>query len=143
MIEKPAIRAGRRVEPALVDRLARDTGATIALPFLAFTLRELYETIPEGHPWRIVDYEVLGEPSLDINPIAGCVRRRANEAAFGAAREGEFDPDLRRAFVPMMTDISDNDQPIMRTARWRDLPPKAVPALRRLEAARVPFHGRS
>jgi WD40 repeat protein len=139
VIEKPATRAGRRIEPALVDQLAQDTGATIALPFLAFTLRELYETVPPNQPWRIADYEVLGEPSLDINPIAGCVRRRANEAAFGSTPEGAFDPDLRRAFVPLMTDIGDNEQPIRRIARWSDIPTKAEPALRRLEAARICF----
>lgn len=139
VIEKPAARVRCHIEPDLVDRLIKDTVTTTALPFLAFALRELYDTVPTGQPWGLRDYEVLGEPSGDANPIVACVRGRANEAVFGTTPESDFDGDLRRAFVPMMTDISDNDQPILRTARWADLPPRALPALRRLEAARICF----
>ncbi len=139
VIEKPAVRVGCRIEPDLVDTLVRDAVSTTALPFLAFVLRELYDTIPQNQVWQLPDYEVLGERAAGINPIAGCVRRRANEAVFGETPESEFDADLRRAFVPMMTDIGDNDQPILRTARISDLPPRAVPALQRLVAARICF----
>jgi tetratricopeptide (TPR) repeat protein len=81
-IERPALLAGGEFEPGLVEMLLRDVeGQTGALPFLQFTLTELWHR-REGRRMTVSAYKSIGG-------LQGAMRNRADDVL------GQFDETQR------------------------------------------------
>jgi WD40 repeat protein len=81
MIERPALAAGLRFEPGLVNRMVDDTGGGDALPMLAYTLQALYLRSGSAGVIRARDYHLIGG-------VAGALSEQADRVA---AELGDMD----------------------------------------------------
>ncbi|WP_051027819.1 nSTAND1 domain-containing NTPase, partial [Nocardia higoensis] len=123
VITSPAARAtaaGRPliIDPDLVDRLLADSAqGADTLPLLALTLQRLYFDYGAGGHLTVAEYEAMGGmPRIVQSEIDALL------ATDPAERAAELDA-LHAAFIPWLATINpDNNQPMRRSARWRDLP---------------------
>jgi WD40 repeat protein/class 3 adenylate cyclase len=103
-IEQPALRAGARVEPALVDELVAEVvGEPGALPLLSTALLELWE-LREG---RTISRHV----ALETGGVRGAVARLA-EDAFGSLTEEQ--QEITRAVLLRLASIDEGDEAVRR-----------------------------
>lgn len=138
VITQPAVRAtkgGRRLQldTELVGTLLADCNAGAdTLPILSLTLARLY--LEHGARGRITlaDYRAMGgmgrvvETEIDDVLSADPATRRHQLSC------------LRSAFIPWLATINpENDQPMRRFARLRELPPESRPLIDALVAKRL------
>jgi WD40 repeat protein len=121
------------IEPALVASLLDDcTEGADTLPLLALALARLYEDYGSDGVLTVSDYDSMGglqhvvhtviDGLLDADPV-----QRQEQLAL-----------LRKAFIPWLATVNpDNDEPMRRVGRWRDLPPESRPLLDALVAKRL------
>jgi WD40 repeat protein len=121
------------VQPALVNQLLDDcTEGGDTLPLLALSLARLHEDYASDGVLTLPDYVSMG----------------GMRSVVQSEIDGLLDPDeqqraeqlrlLRAAFIPWLATVNpDNDQPMRRVARWRDLPPESRPLLERFLAKRL------
>ncbi|MEV5648657.1 TIR domain-containing protein [Nocardia sp. NPDC052254] len=135
IITGPAGRSLRHleVEPDLVDQLLADCGdGADALPLLSLTLATLHR-----------DYGASGTLTR-----AQYTKRRGIGTVVATEMDAVLSHDprvrehelalLRSAFIPLLATVaSDNDQPLRRIARWRDLPAGARPLIDRFVDRRL------
>ncbi len=137
VIEGPARVAGLSVEPALVHQATQDASARDALPLLAFAFRELWERFGKDKSLTLAEYQALGDPGLGLSPLENVVRRRADEVLeTAAATEAEL-AALRRAFIPALARIGDDNTFVRRPAALDRLPAEAHRLLELLTRARL------
>ena len=108
----------------------RDTGTRDALPLLAFTLRRLYERYGQDGRLTIAEYEALGG-------LEGAIREEAQRLLTESNPSAEELEALHAAFVPAMVRINAEGSYARRRALLLDMPPRAVPLLRRFVDARL------
>jgi WD40 repeat protein len=130
IIEGPARLGGLELEDGLVEAMVRDTGTRDALPLLAFTLRRLYERHGQDARLQIRQYEALGG-------LEGSIREEANRLLEAAQPSPEQLEALHAAFVPAMVRINAEGGYARRRAPLLEIPPRAVPLLRRFVDARL------
>lgn len=121
VIVGPAERVGVELEDGLVRRLVADTGRTDALPLLAFTLRELWES-REGDTITEELYETR------LGSIEGAVARIAE--GIGASLGSEEERALRSAFFRMVR-LDEEGRFVRCSARWKDIRGPARPRIER------------
>ena len=135
VIEKPARIVGLELEEGLTQRLVADTRTGDALPMLASTLRELWETYgKDDGDLTLAEYGELGG-------LEGSVRRAA-DGVLRARSLGE--PEivaLREAFLTM-TRINEEGQYARVVARWADMPAASRPILERFVNKRLLVSGK-
>lgn len=130
IIGGPARLAGLELEEGLVEAMVRDTGTRDALPLLAFTLRRLYERYGQDGHLMIAEYEALGG-------LEGAIREEAQRLLTESKPSAEALEALHAAFVPAMVRINAEGSYARRRALLLDMPPRAVPLLRRFIDARL------
>ena len=130
IIQDPARLAGLQLEKGLVEAMVRDTDTQNALPLLAFTLRRLYERYGQDGRLTIGEYETLGG-------LKGAIREEAQQLLTEANPSPEELEALHAAFIPAMVRIDAEGNYARRRARLIDMPPRAVPLLRRCVDARL------
>lgn len=134
----PAARAGTAgqqlsVEPALVEELLEEcSGGADTLPFLALTLARLYARRDGSGRLTLARYR-------DMGGMRNVVQSEVDEVlSTDPARRAEQLGWLRAAFIPWLATINpDNEQPMRRFARYRDLPPQSRPLIDALVAKRL------
>jgi hypothetical protein len=130
-----AARAGRPlgVAPDLVERLLDDCaeGAN-TLPLLSRTLGWLYVRYGSTGELTLAQYEAMGG-------IRGIVNVELDSLLAGDRAERTTQLELlRAAFIPWLATINpDDDRPVSRIARWRDLPAESRPLLDELVNQRL------
>lgn len=129
VIVKPAARTDVKFEPALVERLSRDTESADGLPLLAFTLEKLFVRCSADGTVSLAEYEQLGG-------MAGTIQS-AVARALPANWTGELEVALRQSFVTQLAQVNEKDEVVRRPARWSDLPEKAKPVLENLVEERL------
>src|SRR5206468_10850656 len=103
-IEQPALRAGARVEPALVDDLVAEVvGEPGALPLLSTALLELWER-REGRT-------ITRQAALETGGVQGAVARLA-ENAYGSLTEEQ--QVIARAVLLRLASIGEGDEAVRR-----------------------------
>jgi hypothetical protein len=130
VIEGPAARVGLKLEPGLSLRMTEDTGSGDALPLLAFTLRELWETHGNDGELNLEEYRSLGG-------LEHSVERAADEAVQAVLLSEADRRALRDAFIPAMVRLTEQGAFSRRSARWADLPQAAYPLLEELVSRRL------
>jgi WD40 repeat protein len=121
------------VELALVNRLLDDcTEGGDTMPLLALTLARLHEDYASDCVLTLPDYESMGGMrSVVQSEIDGLLDSDEHERV-------EQLRLLREAFIPWLATVNpDNDQPMRRVARWRDLPSESRPLLESFVAKRL------
>ncbi len=137
IIRGPARVAGLTVEDAFVQAAIHDATVADAMPLLAFALRQIQEHGGGDRVLTLADYRALGDPVAQLSPLENAVRRAADGViALSKPTPGELEA-LRDAFVPALVRINDQNDYTRRPARWRNLPPLALPLLERLVTARL------
>jgi hypothetical protein len=130
VIEAPANRVGLKLEPGLALRMAEDTASGDALPLLAITLRELWETSAADGDLTLREYKSLGGLEKAVE--------RAADTALPVGGLSETDRRaLRNAFIPAMVRLSEQGVFTRRSARMADLPSAALPLLAQLANRRL------
>lgn len=134
VIEGPAKIAGVELEPGLVQAMVFDTKTDDALPLLAFTLRELWDTYGRDGVLKIEEYRKLGK-------LEGSVARAAETVLSGYIgvddpEMKEIERELRTALLKMVR-INEEGNYVRRTARWSELPIGAHELLERYVTARL------
>jgi hypothetical protein len=113
-----------------VETIVQDTSTRDALPLLAFTLRRLYERYGGDGRLSLDEYESLGR-------LEGAIREEAQRVIAEANPSAEELEALHAAFVPTMVRINAEGGYARRRALFDDLPPRALPLLRRFVDARL------
>jgi len=110
IIEGPAQRAGLRFDTGLAQRMIDEVEGGGALPFLGYTLRQLYERRTDGGLITTDAYEELGG-------VEGALRQRANDLARDLRDAGYGDaimPTLLRLVA-----VDEHDAPLRRPAQLK------------------------
>jgi hypothetical protein len=134
VIEGPAKVAGMALEPGLAQAMVHDTKTDDALPLLAFTLRELWETYGRDGLLEVEEYRKLGK-------LEGSAARAAEAVLSGYisandAGRKEIESELRTALFKMVR-VNEEGNYARRTARWSELPIGAHELLERYVKARL------
>ena len=130
VIEGPARIAGLELGPGLVQAMIGDTKTSDALPLLAFSLRELYESFGEDKLLTLEEYrDKLG--GLD-----GCIARAAEEVLSAKPLSEKEVLDLRIALLSMAR-VNDRDQYAKQPVLWNDLRASTHKVLERFVTARL------
>ena len=134
VIEKPAARFGIELEEGLTGRMVEDTRGADAVPLLAYTLRELYETYGDDKLLRVAEYEQLGG-------VEGAIEKKLHEALSDPAPTAQELAAFRRCFVRQLVRVDESaieGERYLRTAVPRDaLPEEAIRLVDRLREARL------
>ncbi len=120
------------MEEGLLEMLVRDTSSADALPLLAFTLRELWDTYAADGLIEIREYREIGG-------LAGAIAKKA-EIALTMARERGQEDEVRSAFLAMVR-IDEEAQYAQRTIVWDQLPESVHPVLDNLVKSRLLVSG--
>jgi hypothetical protein len=137
IIEGPAHRANITIEDGLVEEASRDAQTEDALPLLAFALRELYDRNIKHDHLTLAAYHDLGDPKEELTPLENAVRKKADAVLADARLTNDQMKALKGAFVPAMVQVNDKGEFSRRSARWDELPVKALPILERVANARL------
>jgi formylglycine-generating enzyme required for sulfatase activity len=130
IIEGPAEVAGIELESGLVQRMVSESGATTALPILAFVLRQLWERHGQAtNRLTLQDYDTL-------EGLEGAIGRAADKAYGEAVHSEEQAAALRRAFLSMVQ-VSEEGQVMRRPATFAGLPRDLDEMLERFVRARL------
>jgi WD40 repeat protein len=142
IIEGPARRvrqAGGKLEmdPYLSRELLNDAVGADAVPLLAYTLEQLHIEHAGDGILKLDDYSALGR-------MQGVLDSAVN-AAFAEPASAPAIPEsasqrlamLRQAFIPHLVDLSEDNQPVRRTAPWTEIPAPARPLIERLVNQRL------
>ncbi|MGH6896991.1 MAG: TIR domain-containing protein [Geminicoccaceae bacterium] len=134
VIEKPAARFGIELEEGLTGRMVEDTRGADAVPLLAYTLRELYETYGDDDLLKVTEYEQLGG-------VEGAIEKKLHEALSDPAPTAQELAAFRRCFVRQLVRVDESaieGERYLRTAVARDaLPEEAIRLVDRLREARL------
>jgi tetratricopeptide (TPR) repeat protein len=125
LIEGPAAVAAVTLENGLAHRIADDVKTSEALPLLAFTLRELYETFAMERRLSILNYEELGDRAIGLSPIENAVLHRANDVVDQLRPSGFELEALKQAFIPHLVKTRDDGVFVRQPAQLSDLPVSA------------------
>ena len=131
VIEGPAAWADINFDADLVQQMINDTKTEDALPFLAFTLRELFEDCREP-PRKQIWIQCL-QPARRDHWRGG--ERRADVMA-GTQLDEQGLRDLRRAFLKL-ADVQPDGSFVRRTATWQEIPIGARGILEKFIKARL------
>jgi len=112
----PARRAELQIDDSVVRRLKDDTQSDDALPLLAFTLRELWDTAR-----RAGSNELTVSAYQAIGGIAGAVGKRANDVVDTDKLDAETRHALRSSFLAL-AQIGEEDHVVRRTVNVEELP---------------------
>lgn len=116
VIQGPAKKAGIEFEPGLVERMVEDTSSGDALPFLAYTLQQLYVGRDDHAAIiRRTDY-------AEVGGVLGALKARANTVAASLTRAGHG-----AAILPTLlklTTIGAEGAPVRRLVTQSDLGPE-------------------
>ena len=138
LVEGPAAVAGINIEAGLAERIVRDVESAEALPLLAHTLWLLHRRGGEDRKLTLAEYEALGDPQRELNPISNSVRLVADQAVGGLRPTPAELAALRDAFVPHLVRIRLEDgKRVRQAARMTELPPDSLRLLRALVQARL------
>lgn len=137
IIEGPAQVTGVHVDDELVRQATKDAETDDALPLLAFTLRELYDQYGQDQHLSIADYQALGDPNQNLNPLENAVRKAADAIITDAQPTLEQLSALREAFVPALVRIGEDGDYVRRSAALDTLPLLAQPLIERFVDARL------
>lgn len=129
VIEDPARIAGLELGPGLVQAMISDTKTSDALPLLAFTLRELHESLGQSKLLTFDQYR-------DIGRLEGCIARAAEFVLKAKPLSESETADLRSALLSMVQ-VNDNDQHAKQPAQWNLLPASSHDVLERFVSARL------
>lgn len=130
LIEGPAKLAGLELGPGLVQAMIHDTETSHALPLLAFTLRQLYESYGGDRLLTLEEYRDK------LKGLKGCIARAA-EAVLGAKPLSEEElSDLQTALL-LMVRVNYQGQYAKQVAQWTDMPPSIHELLERFVRARM------
>jgi hypothetical protein len=125
-----------KFEDALVDRLLDHTSTGAALPMLAYTLRELYESSGKCGAIRVETYLSLSSPPTE-NPISSIIRRTADRVL----RDCDLDEENRRLLIQTiareLVKISDTGVYLRRPTKWSKIPEHLRSPLMRFVNARL------
>lgn len=130
VIEGPAALAGLELESGLAAAMVADTETDDALPLLAFTLRELWQS--HGERGRLT----LGDYRDRLGGLHGSIARAAETALTPRALSPAQEADLRTAFLALVR-VNEEGQYVRQSARWRRLPAGCHDVLNRFVAARL------
>ena len=122
IIEGPARVAALSVENGLSARISRDVPSTEALPLLAFTLRELYESSSQDRRLTIAEYESIGDQGAGLNPIANVVRRKAEDVLRVIQPSAVELAAFKQAFVVGLVRVRDKSTFVRQPAYLSRLP---------------------
>jgi len=135
-VEGPAQVAGLNVEKGLAEAIARDVESPEALPLLAHTLWLLSQRSTDKN-LSLAEYQSLGDPERNLNPIQNSVRLVADQAIGGLKPADAELAALRDAFVPNLVRVRlDDGKRVRQPARLSGLPGEALRAIRALVEAR-------
>lgn len=136
VIEGPALLAGIEIEDQLVDRLVQETAADAATPFLAFALRELYETLGASARWTLQGY---------VDRVGSLREAVSTTAAEVLARElGDSKAELSRdvcAALLSLVSIDQDGRTVRRRSRWAELPESTHVLIEAFVSARLLVSG--
>ncbi|NUX52169.1 TIR domain-containing protein [Paraburkholderia sp. JPY418] len=138
VIEGPAARAtaaGRKltIEPALTERLLRDTEGADALPFLAFTLERLFTDYGATGSFSVADYQAIGGMRGSIEAAVESAFADPGREPAVPANKAERERLLRDGLIPWLAHVEPlTQQRKRRVARWDELPESARAVLKRL-----------
>ena len=114
VIEGPARAAGIEFEPGLVGRMVEDTHGGDALPLLAYTLQQLYDSATDDGRITHAEYDSIGG-------VLGALRTRADVVTDQLARDGHGAVVLPTLLKLARLDA--DDEPARRRVSRRDLTP--------------------
>lgn len=134
VIEGPAELAGLELEPGLVRAMVADTATQDALPLLAFTLRELWET--GGADGRLT----LAEYRDRLGGLHGSVAKAAEAVLAAAAPSREQRRALRAALFDLVR-LDEEGRFTRQVVPWATLPASSHPLLERFVQARLLIAG--
>jgi hypothetical protein len=100
VIEKPAARFGIELEEGLTGRMVEDTHGADAVPLLAYTLRELYETYGEDKLLTVTEYEKL-------DGVEGAIEKKLHEALSDSQPTAQELAAFRRCFVRQLVRVDE------------------------------------
>ena len=138
VIEKPAELAGIEIEEKLIDAMVEDTETGDALPLLAFTLRELWETKTDQRQATGKKITINLSDYQQIGGLGGAIQQRAEQIY-----QDHCSPDqqilLRDCFLRMVRSNADVDQVgwVKRAALWSEMPPESHAVLDQFVTARL------
>jgi WD40 repeat protein/DNA-binding SARP family transcriptional activator len=128
IIEEPAVRAGCRVEPALVAAVLADVGdADGALPLVSTAMAELWEQ-RVGDELTVDQYQALGGVEASVERLGA----RVLDAVGGGAGEEA----VRRALL-LMADVTDDGSWVRRRVKLADVPDELVATIDSLVSGRL------
>jgi hypothetical protein len=132
VIEGPALMAGIEIEDQLVDRLVREVAADAATPFLAFALRDLYDTFNASTCWTLQAYRDR------VGSLRDAVSATATRAL--AREHGDLSVELSleaKAALLSLASIDQQDRVVRRKAPWSELPESTHSLIEAFIAARL------
>ncbi|MGI9435705.1 MAG: TIR domain-containing protein [Geminicoccaceae bacterium] len=130
VIQRPAQRAGIDLEQTLVTAMIQDMETDDALPLLAFTLKQLYDTRGEQTLLGLNDYDRLGR-------IAGSVQQQADDVIRELKPNDPKLEALRGAFIPGMVRMNEAGQAVRKPVRQDEVPEAAKPLINGLLKKRL------
>jgi formylglycine-generating enzyme required for sulfatase activity len=142
VIEGPARQMGLALEPGLMPELVADTGSGDALPLLAYTLADLWNS-HKGRGFQPVVVEGVGQVHLlrrdlkTIGGVSGSVRTKADALLDGCTLEQRA--ALREAFVDHLVRISEEGDGLAAKQRapLAELPPASWPLVQQFVEERL------
>lgn len=114
IIEKPAELSGITFGPRLVNTMIQDVPDTDALPMLAFTLNQLWESFGKDGEITIDNYNKIGGVSASIRNVA-------ENAMKTLAADEETKRKLRSVFIPSLISVDKDGSYAKRTAYFSEL----------------------
>jgi hypothetical protein len=123
VIEKPASLAHLRLEPALIEKLLQDLAGKESLPLLAFTLERLYRQFGADGDLTKAEYDQLGGMSGAIEASATNALIEARKRRL-ASNDNDLELLLKRALLPHLVRVDDQDGFLGRVARLAEIPPE-------------------
>lgn len=130
VIEGPAELAGIELGPGLVQAMVQDTETDDALPLLAFTLRELWESFGEDGRLEVDEYRDK------LGGLSGAVALAAEAVIEAQPQSDAEQEDLRAAFVAMVR-INEEGHFARQPVLFSDMPQSVRATLERFVTARL------
>ena len=133
IIEEPTVRAGCRVEPALIAAVLDDVGdAEGTLPLVSTALAELWEQ-RDGDVLTVERYHAFGGLAASVERLGG----RVLEASRGAEGDGTgAEESVRRALL-LLADVTDDGSWVRRRVRVDSVPAELAPTFDALVEGRL------
>ncbi len=137
IIEAPAHRIGKTLEPALIDEILEDAPYDDALPLVAFTLRAMFESLGITREVKVhPHYRAIGGVRGAVAKVVAAIKHDAMKAEPSA----NDTRTLRLAFSKLVT-VNDDLRFVRHKAAWSEIPVAARGLLNGFAARRYLRHG--